>query len=87
MSKIDRISGGKRTLAALNAEFTPTRSVEVEFNGLDLPDGRHLQLQTNVATSAGECIPKEYCYGNWNWAAELIRIDKMQSSKSQKATT
>ena len=56
ISKIDKISGGKRTLAALNADFTPARNVQVEFSELELPDGRHFQLQTSVAAGAGELI-------------------------------
>src|SRR6202158_1143040 len=36
VTKIEEISGGKRTLAALNADFTPLRRVEVGFNQLVL---------------------------------------------------
>ena len=56
ISKIDKISGGKRTLAALNADFTPVRTVELDFSNLELPDGKHFQLQTSVAAGAGQLI-------------------------------
>jgi hypothetical protein len=56
VSKIEAISGGKRTIAALNADFSPERKVEVSFNALALPDGRHLQLQTSVSPGSGQVI-------------------------------
>jgi hypothetical protein len=56
VTKIERISGGKRTLAALDADFTPTRKVEVNFNGLVLSDGKHLALQTSVTPGSGHVI-------------------------------
>jgi hypothetical protein len=40
VTKIEAISGGKRTIAALDADFSPERKVEVSFNELALPDGR-----------------------------------------------
>jgi hypothetical protein len=56
ISKIGKISGGARTLAALNADFTPARKVEVEFSNLDLPDGSHFRLETSPTTEAGQII-------------------------------
>lgn len=52
VTKIDTISGGKRTMAALDADFTPERRVEVSFNDLVLPDGKHLPLKTSVLARA-----------------------------------
>jgi hypothetical protein len=54
--KIEAISGGKRTIAALDADFTPERKVEVSFNELALPDGRHFQLNTSVSPGSGQVI-------------------------------
>jgi hypothetical protein len=54
--KIGAISGGKRTLAALDADFTPVRTVEVGFDNLKLADGRQFPLQTNVAPGSGRVI-------------------------------
>jgi hypothetical protein len=56
VTKIDAISGGKRTLAALDADFTPERKLEVSFNDLALPDGRHFRLQTSVSPGSGQVI-------------------------------
>ncbi len=56
VTKIGTISGGKRTIAALDADFSPEREVEVSFNDLALPDGRHFQLQTSVSPGSGQVI-------------------------------
>jgi hypothetical protein len=56
VTKIEAISGGKRTIAALDADFTPERKLEVSFNNLALPDGRHFQLQTSVSPGSGQVI-------------------------------
>ena len=47
--QIESVSKKKRTVAALNADFSPYREVEIEFDELVLADGRHLPLQTSVA--------------------------------------
>src|SRR6266576_65298 len=54
--KIGVISGGKRSLAALDADFTPIRTVEVSFDNLKLADGRQFLLQTNVGPGSGQVI-------------------------------
>ena len=46
----------KRTLAWLNADFTPARRIEVEFNDLRLADGSHRLLDTFVAPGSGQVI-------------------------------
>jgi hypothetical protein len=56
LSKIGAISGSKRTIAVLDADFTPERKVEVSFNDLALPDGRHFQLQTSITPGSGQVI-------------------------------
>jgi len=56
VKKIGAISGGKRTLAALDADFTPLRTVEVGFDNLRLADGRQFPLQTKVAPGSGQVI-------------------------------
>src|ERR1700686_1249979 len=54
--KIESLSNGKRTLGALNADFTPLRKVEVGFHELVLPDGRRFPLHTSVAPGSGQVI-------------------------------
>lgn len=56
VTKIEKISSGKRTLSALNADFTPERNVEVGFKELVLPDGRHLPLHASVTPDSGLVI-------------------------------
>jgi hypothetical protein len=56
VTKIAVISGGKRTIAALDADFTPERKVEVSFNDLALADGRHFQLHASVTPGSGQVI-------------------------------
>ena len=56
VTKIETLSGGKRTLAALNADFTPLRKVEVGFHELVLADGRHFPLHTSVTPGSGQVI-------------------------------
>src|SRR5271165_2869689 len=56
VTKIEALSGGKRTEAALNADFTPTRKVEVGFDELVLPDGRRFPLHTSVTPGSGQVI-------------------------------
>jgi hypothetical protein len=56
VSKIGEISGGKRTAAVLDADFTPERKVEVNFDDLVLADGRHFRLQSSVTPGSGQAI-------------------------------
>ena len=56
VTKIESLSEGKRTLAVLNADFTPLRRVEVGFHELVLPDGRRFPLHTSVAPGSGQVI-------------------------------
>jgi hypothetical protein len=56
VTKIGEISRGKRTMAALDADFTPERKVEVNFDDLVLADGRHFPLQSSVTPGSGQVI-------------------------------
>lgn len=52
---ITRISGVpalKRTMAALDSNFSPSREVEITFDQMVLPDGRRLALHTQVAPAS-----------------------------------
>lgn len=53
VTEIEPLSGTRRTLAGLNADFTPVREVEVTFSDLVLPDGRHMALHTSVTPGSG----------------------------------
>jgi len=56
ITKIASVSGGKRTEAALDADFTPARKVEVEFTGIKLADGREFAVHTIVTPGSGQMI-------------------------------
>lgn len=56
VTKIEVVSRGKRTLAVLNADFTPLRKVDVGFNELVLADGRHFALHSSVLPGSGQVI-------------------------------
>ncbi len=56
ITKIEGISNGKRTLNALDAEFTPAHKIDVEFTEFILPDGKHLSIHTRVTPGSGQLI-------------------------------
>jgi hypothetical protein len=51
--KVGDISGGRRTLSALNAEFTPDHAIEVEFTTVVLGDGKRIPVHTVVTPGSG----------------------------------
>jgi len=54
IKEIEDVSPGKRTMAALDADFTPSHEIQVEFNELVLPDGRHIAVRTSVTPGSGQ---------------------------------
>lgn len=56
ITKIEPPSGKRRVLSALNANFTPSRKVELEFDELILADGKHIPMRTAVAPGSGQVI-------------------------------
>jgi hypothetical protein len=56
ITHLQAVSGGKRTLDALNADFSPPRKVQVEFDDVKLNDGRHISIHTNVTPGSGQVI-------------------------------
>jgi hypothetical protein len=86
ITKIERLSEGKRTLGVLNADFTPLRKVEVGFHELVLPDGRRFPLHASVAPGSGQVIDlvtaadeKEKKNAVKNMASEKIKEAKQQA--------
>ena len=49
-------SAGRRTTAALDADFTPARKTEIEFDELILPGGKRLAVHTVVTPGSGQPI-------------------------------
>lgn len=56
IKELTNVSGGRRFLDALDADFTPARRVEVEFDELALSDGRHIPIHTSVTPGSGQVI-------------------------------
>ena len=86
VTKIEAVSNGKRTEAALNADFTPLRKVEVGFHELVLPDGRRFPLHTSVTPGSGQVIElvtaanaKEKKNGVKEMASEKTKEAKQQA--------
>jgi len=52
VSRIANVSTAKRTLSALNANFSPTRDVQLDFDQLVMPDGRRVPLHTQVSVAS-----------------------------------
>ncbi len=56
ITQLEGVSGGQRTLDALDADFSPSRKVQMEFSDLELPDGRHIPIHTSVTLGSGQVI-------------------------------
>jgi hypothetical protein len=56
ITELEGVSAGRRTLDALNAEFTPARKVQIKFDALELKGGRHIPIQTVVTPGSGQVI-------------------------------
>jgi hypothetical protein len=56
ITRIESVSGGKRTAAALDANFMPAHKVQVEFDELDLPNGKDIPIHTIVTRDSGQTI-------------------------------
>jgi hypothetical protein len=56
ITELEGVSGRKRTLDALNADFTPPRKVQIEFDDLELIDGRHIAIYTTVTPGSGQVM-------------------------------
>jgi len=56
ITKIETVPGRTRTFSALNANFSPSHKIEVEFDNLVLADGRHIPVRTVVSPGSGRVI-------------------------------
>jgi hypothetical protein len=53
---IESLSRTKRAMAILDADFTPTRKIGLEFNELVLPDGKCILMETAVTPGSGQVL-------------------------------
>ncbi|HEX4003016.1 MAG TPA: hypothetical protein VHX36_10235 [Candidatus Acidoferrales bacterium] len=56
VAQIEGVSGGKRVLSALDADFTPARKFQIEFDEINLASGRQVAVQTKVTPGSGQVI-------------------------------
>ena len=68
---IERVSAGRRAVAAMDTDFSPTRKVELTFDELTLADGRRIPLHTSVTPGSGQVI-------------QFVTADDKSSKKSVK---
>jgi hypothetical protein len=54
--RLEGVSGARRILDGLNADFSPPRKVQIEFDDLVLADGRHIPICTSVTPGSGQAI-------------------------------
>jgi hypothetical protein len=87
ITNIGDVSKGKRTLDALDAEFTPARRIDLEFNEFVLPDGKHLPIRTHVTPGSGQVIqfiaaaPDDKSKGVADAAAEKAKEAKEEAKR------
>ncbi len=53
---IDPVSAGKRTAAALDADFSPAHKFLVSFDELILPGGKHVPFQAGITPGSGQVL-------------------------------
>jgi type IV secretory pathway VirB10-like protein len=56
ITRIETVTSKKRVLGILNADFTPARKVDVEFNELVLPEGKRIALHAVVTPGSGQVM-------------------------------
>jgi hypothetical protein len=56
VTRIEPVAAGKRTLAGLDGDFTPTHKIEVRFTDLFLADGKDIPLHTSVTPGSGQVL-------------------------------
>ncbi len=56
VTAIDPVSAGKRTAAALDANFSPSRQFQVSFDELILPDGKHIPFEAGITPGSGQVL-------------------------------
>lgn len=84
IAKIDPVPGKSRTLAFLNADFTPAHGVHISFDTLTLPDGRQMQLDTLVTPGSGHVIQLISAgAGKKGGALHDAASQKMQAARQQ----
>ena len=56
IAQVEGVSTGKRVMSALDADFTPDRKIEVEFDQINLASGKQIPVHTKVIPGSGQVI-------------------------------
>jgi type IV secretory pathway VirB10-like protein len=83
IAKIADISKKKRVLGILNADFTPARKVEVEFDQLVLADGRKIPFQAVVTSGSGQVMQLVSTKDDKKKTAKDAASEKIDQAKQQ----
>jgi len=83
VSAIEPVSGKKRVLSALNADFSPAHKVAVDFDQLILPNGKHISLHATVAPGSGQVIRLSSAKEHKKNAVKDSASQKMDQVKAQ----
>jgi hypothetical protein len=83
IAKIDGISRKNRALGILNADFTPTRKVEIEFDELVLRDGKHIPFRAQVTPGSGQVMQLVSAKDEKKRNAKSAASGKVQEAKQE----
>jgi len=85
ITTLEDISGAKRTLAAMDANFTPDHKAVLEFEELVLADGTHMTVHTTVTPGTGqvvEFVEAKEAKGVKDQAAHKVEQAKQQAKQT-----
>ncbi|MGH9679540.1 MAG: hypothetical protein ACRD4Y_06290, partial [Candidatus Acidiferrales bacterium] len=91
IKQLDGVTAGKRAEAALDADFTPARRIQVEFTDLILPDGKNIPVRTSVTPGSSRLVnfvtarDDEHKKGVKNAASEKAREARAQAKQEWEA--
>jgi hypothetical protein len=83
ISAINPVPGRTRTLDALNTDFTPVHKLDVAFDELILPDGRHISLHATVVPSSGQVVRLVTADEHKKNAVKDAAAQKMDQARAQ----
>ena len=56
ITRIESVSGGKRAMAALDADFSPSHKIQVAFSEFVTADGKRIAVRTSVMPGSGQVV-------------------------------
>jgi type IV secretory pathway VirB10-like protein len=83
IAKIESISPKNRVFGILNADFTPARKVEIEFDELVLQDGKHIPFRALVTPGSGQVMQLISAKEEKKSSAKSAAAKKVQEAKQE----